>query len=200
MTRLLIVCLLFVLISLKAYTQKEIVVKQLPEICLTQTEVELFKLINEYRVEKGLPEVTLSSSLSFVARTHAKDQTENFKEGKRCNMHSWSNKGYWSTCCYTPDHKKAKCMWDKPRELTNYQGDGFEISFFSTYDYSSPADFAKDILDGWKKSPGHNDVIMNKKIWKDMKWKAIGIGIYGEYANVWFGSVPDKAGEPLQCE
>jgi hypothetical protein len=200
MTRLLIVCLLFVLISLKAYTQKEIVVKQLPEICLTQTEVELFKLINEYRVEKGLPEVTLSSSLSFVARTHAKDQTENFKEGKRCNMHSWSNKGNWSACCYTPDHKKAKCMWDKPRELTNYQGDGFEISFFSTYDYSSPADFAKDILDGWKKSPGHNDVIMNKKIWKDMKWKAIGIGIYGEYANVWFGSVPDKAGEPLQCE
>lgn len=200
MTRLLIVCLLFVLISSKAYTQKEIVVKQLPEICLTQTEVELFKLINEYRVEKGLPEVTLSSSLSFVARTHAKDQTENFKEGKRCNMHSWSNKGKWSACCYTPDHKKAKCMWDKPRELTNYQGDGFEISFFSTYDYSSPADFAKDILNGWKKSPGHNDVIMNKKIWKNMKWKAIGIGIYGEYANVWFGSVKDNAGEPLQCE
>jgi len=200
MTRLLIVCLLFVLISSKAYTQKEIVVKQLPEICLTQTEVELFKLINEYRVEKGLPEVTLSSSLSFVARTHAKDQTENFKEGKRCNMHSWSNKGKWSACCYTPDHKKAKCMWDKPRELTNYQGDGFEISFFSTYDYSSPAGFAKDILNGWKKSPGHNDVIMNKKIWKNMKWKAIGIGIYGEYANVWFGSVKDNAGEPLQCE
>lgn len=91
-------------------------------------------------------------------------------------------------------------MWDKPRELTNYKSDGFEISFFSTYDYSSPANYAKDILDGWKKSPGHNDVIINKKIWKDMKWRAIGIGIDGEYANVWFGTVEDSAKEPLQCE
>lgn len=196
MTRLLAFCFILVLVSAKAYTQKEIVVKKLPEICLSQTEIELYKLINEYRSQKGLPEVKLSISLSFVARTHAKDQTDNFKEGKRCNMHSWSNKGSWSSCCYTPDHKKAKCMWDKPRELTNYPGDGFEISFFSTYTYSSPEAFAKDILNGWKKSPGHNEMIINKGIWKKIKWQSIGVGIYGEYANVWFGAVEDSAGEP----
>jgi hypothetical protein len=200
MTRLLIVCLLFVLFSARVIAQKEIVVKQLPEICLTQTEIKLYKLINEYRLQKGLPEVKLSGSLSFVARTHAKDQADNFKDGNRCNMHSWSNKGSWSSCCYTPDHKKAKCMWDKPRELTNYQSDGFEISFYSTYPYSSPEAFAKDILNGWKKSPGHNDVIMNKSIWKNMKWQAIGIGIYGEYADVWFGALEDTAGDVLPCE
>lgn len=199
MARLLLACFILVLFSFKVFPQKKIVVKQMPEICLTQTEIDLYKLINEYRAQKGLPEVKLSVSLSFVARTHAKDQTDNFKDGGRCNMHSWSNKGSWSSCCYTPDHKKAKCMWDKPRELTNYQADGFEISFYSTYPYATPEAFAKDILNGWKKSPGHNDVIMNKSIWKNMKWQAIGIGIYGEYADVWFGAVEDSAGEPEIC-
>lgn len=200
MSRLLAFCLILLLYSCKAYSQKEPIVKQLPETCLSQTEFELYKLINEYRAQKGLPEVKLSASLSFVARTHAKDQADNFKDGNRCNMHSWSNKGEWSSCCYTPDHKKAKCMWDKPRELTNYPADGFEISFYSTYPYASPEAFAKDILNGWKKSPGHNEVIINKKIWKDMKWLAMGIGIYGDYANVWFGAVDDIAGEPALCE
>jgi hypothetical protein len=199
MSRLLAVCIILILFSIRVYSQKDKTEKQLPEICLTQSENDLYRLINEYRAQKGLPEVKLSVSLCYVARTHAKDQTDNFKDGNRCNMHSWSNKGTWSSCCYTPDHKKAKCMWDKPRELTNYQADGFEISFYSTYRYSSPEAFAKDILDGWKKSPGHNDVIVNKNIWKDMKWAAIGIGIYGEYANVWFGNIEDTAGEPSIC-
>jgi hypothetical protein len=199
MSRFLAVCLILLLFTSGSYAQKEVAVKQLPEICLTQTELDLYKLINEYRAQKGLPEVKLSASLCFVARTHAKDQTENFKDGNRCNMHSWSKNAAWSSCCYTPDHKKAKCMWDKPRELTNYQADGFEISFYSSFPYSTPEAFAGDILNGWKKSPGHNDVIMNKNIWKSMKWQSIGIGIYGEYVNVWFGATEDSAGEPLQC-
>jgi len=200
MPRLIAVCLLLILFSGKVYPQKETTNKQLPEICLSQTEVELYKLINEYRVQKGLPEVRLSASLCFVARTHAKDQTENFKESKRCNMHSWSKKGNWSSGCYTPDHRNAKLMWNKPRELTNYPGDGYEISFYSNNKYTSPAAFAKDILDGWKKSSGHNDVIMNKKIWKTLQWQAIGIGIYGEYADVWFGKEEDSAIKPLPCD
>jgi hypothetical protein len=200
MPRLLVFCILSVLISVKAYSQMAVPEKLLPEICLSETEMELYRLINEYRIQKGLPEVKLSASLSYVARTHARDQTENYKESNRCNMHSWSNKGEWSSCCYTPDHKRAKCMWDKPRELTNYTGDGYEISFYTTYPYTSPAAFAKDALDGWKKSSGHNEIIINKSIWKNVKWQAIGIGIYGEYANVWFGKEVDGAGVPVKCE
>jgi len=200
MPRLIAACILLVFFSTHMYSQKEKVVKQLPKICFSQTEVALYKLINEYRVQKGLPEVRLSTSLSIVARTHAKDQTENYVSGKRCNMHSWSDKGNWSSCCYTPDHKKARFMWDKPRELTNYQGDGYEISFYSTYIYATPAAFAKDILDGWKKSPNHNDVIMNKNIWKNVSWQAMGVGVYGEYADVWFGKEVDSAHESLPCE
>lgn len=199
MYRIFALSLILILISIRIFGQQEKQVSLLPEHCLTTTELELYKLINAYRSQKKLPEVKLSASLCYVARTHAQDQTENFKNGKRCNMHSWSDKGKWSSCCYTPDHKKSKCMWDKPRELTDYQGDGYEISFYSTYRYSSPAAHAKDILDGWKKSPGHNDVIINKGIWKNAEWQAIGIGMNGEYANVWFGKEDDPAGEPKPC-
>ena len=190
----------FLLLAGSISAQQQSAVKSVPETCISATEAELFRLINEYRKQKGLPEVKLSASLSYVARVHAMDQTENFKEGKRCNMHSWSDKGSWSSCCYTPDHKKSKCMWDKPRELTNYQGDGYEISYWSTVNYTSPEAFAKDILAGWKNSQGHNDVIINKSIWKNVSWNAMGVGVYGEYANVWFGKEDDSAGEPVICE
>lgn len=199
MPRLIIVCIFLGLFYGKTFSQKATTVKQLPEVCLSQTEIELYKLINEYRVQKGLPEVKLSVSLSFVARTHAIDQTGNYKSSTRCNLHSWSDKGSWSSFCYTADHKNVKKMWNKPRELTNYQGDGFEISYYSTYNYPSPQAFAKDILEGWKKSPNHNNVILNKNIWKNVRWQAIGIGVYGEYADVWFGKEEDKAGAPLPC-
>jgi hypothetical protein len=200
MSRILKFCFILVLLGAKAYSQPGNPEKLVPAFCLTQTEVELGRLINEYRAQKGLPKVKLSVSLSWVARTHASDKADNFKDGTRCNMHSWSSKGSWSSCCYTPDHKQAQCMWDKPRELTNYEGDGYEISFWSTARYDSPAAFAKDILDGWKKSPGHNDVITNKSIWKNVEWQAMGVGIHGEYADVWFGKETDSAGEPGQCE
>lgn len=200
MSRLPAVCFLLVLFTAKVYSQKSVAENQQAAICFTQTESQLYRLINEYRTQKGLAAINPSIALSVVARTHAVDQTENFREGSRCNLHSWSSKGKWSACCYTNDHKKAKCMWDKPRELTNYQGDGFEISFFSTYPYTSPEAFARDILDGWKKSPPHNDMILNKGIWENVKWQSIGVGVYGEYANVWFGSEEDKDGEPGLCK
>lgn len=188
------------LFTIAVSAQQEIKVKLIPEVCLTPAEKQLYRLVNEYRKQKGLPVVRLSASLCYVARTHAKDQTDNFRDGKKCNMHSWSDKGKWSACCYTPDHKKAQCMWDKPRELTNYQGDGYEISFWTTFPYDSPEAFAKDVLEGWKKSPGHNDVIINRNTWKKVTWKSMGVGIFGEYANVWFGKEEDSAGEPLDCE
>lgn len=200
MFRLLLVFCISVLFAANSFAQKEKNPVPLPETCLTPEEFHLFNLINEYRQQKGLPVVKLSASLCYVARTHAVDQTANFKEGKRCNMHSWSDKGSWSSCCYTPDHRKAQCMWDKPRELTNYQGDGYEISFWSTYEYTTPEAKAKAILAGWKKSPGHNEVIVNKSIWKNANWQAIGVGINGEYADVWFGKEEDSAGEPKVCE
>ncbi|MBI9038067.1 MAG: CAP domain-containing protein [Bacteroidales bacterium] len=171
----------------------------LSEFCISETEFELYKLINDYRNDKGLSKIELSKSLSFVAKTHAKDLAENYKESERCNMHSWSNNGDWSSCCYSSDHRKAKCMWNKPEELTNYKGIGYEIAFYST----DPADLANQAeasLRGWKKSKGHNSIIINRGQWKKAQWKSLGIGIYGDYVVAWFGQENDPDGKPTFCE
>jgi uncharacterized protein YkwD len=152
---------------------------------LTQEEKHLYDLIMKYRKELKLPEIPLSKSLTFVAQTHVKDLKENKPEKGECNMHSWSSKGKWTECCYTDDHAQAECMWDKPREMTSYKGNGFEISY-----WSSAGATADEALKSWKNSPHHNDVIINKDIWKD-KWNAIGIGIFENHAAVWFGNEID---------
>ncbi len=79
-------------------------------------------------------------------------------------------------------------MWNKPREIAGYEGDGYEIAF-----YSSDGAEAEESLDGWKNSPGHNPVIVNMGTWEKLEWKSIGIGIYGNYSVVWFGAEPDAS-------
>src|SRR4051812_17318311 len=88
---------------------------QLEETCLSKEEAKLYDLIMKYRKEKKLPKIQLSISLTHVAQTHARDIMENSPNKGSCNMHSWSNKGKWSACCYTNDHAKSECMWNKPK-------------------------------------------------------------------------------------
>jgi hypothetical protein len=163
--------------------------------CLSEEEMKLYNLINDYRKAKKLPKIPLSKSLSYVAQAHCRDLMQNRPDKGNCNAHSWSDKGKWTSCCYTPDHKKSECMWNKPKELTPYPGIGFEIAYQSSADAK-----AADALEGWKKSPGHNAVIINSGTWKNQKWKAIGIGIYGGYATVWFGTETDPEGEADKCK
>jgi Cysteine-rich secretory protein family len=162
-------------------------------VCISAEEKKLYDLITEYRKKHKLPVIPLSKSLCFVAREHVKDLAINRPDKGDCNMHSWSDKGKWSPCCYTDDHKKATCMWDKPSELTSYKGAGFEISCIGVKT-------AESALEGWKGSPGHNNVIINSAHWKKMAWHAMGIGMYGGYAVVWFGEAVDKEGKPEVCE
>jgi hypothetical protein len=70
--------------------------------------------------------------------------------------------------------------------LTSYKGNGFEIA-----SGQSKGANALDAINSWKKSSGHNVVMINLGMWKNVKWKAIGIGIYGKYAVVWFGKESD---------
>lgn len=163
-------------------------VGEAPEIeegALNETELELYESINEYRDEEGLEPVPLSYSLTIVARTHVQDLIAHGNEvlSGECNMHSWSDHGDWTSCCYTPDHAEAQCMWDKPGELTNYPAPAFEISSGT----SSP----QGALNSWKSSQGHRAVILNEGQWADYEWRAMGIGIDGGYAHVWFGTAED---------
>lgn len=171
-----------------------------PEARLSAEELKLYQLVMAYRKANQLPEIPLSVSLTYVAQEHCKDLYTNKPDLKKnCNTHSWSDKGRWSSCCYTPDHKQSGCMWNKPRELTSYKADGFEIACGSSepiYDnFVMTAEYA---LDSWKGSVHHNNVVLNKDIWKAVKWNAIGIGIYKGFAVIWFGQETDAAGAPAK--
>lgn len=158
-------------------------------VTLSSEEEKLYQLLSEYRAQYGLPAIPLSVSLTEVAQTHAHDSAI-YPPSGQCNLHSWSNSGFWSSCCYTPDHAQAECMWDKPRELTSYLGNGYEIAYGGD-NYTANA---RDTLNGWKSSSDHNAVITNQNIWQNNQWNAVGIGIYQGYAFMWFGEETDPAG------
>jgi uncharacterized protein YkwD len=176
--------LVFFVFLLTGFGQKP----KVEDVCLSPEEKKLYDLIMEYRKSKKLPPIPLSEKLTLVAQTHAKDLSEHyeFNPKNKCNPHSWSDKGNWTACCYTNDHKAGNCMWSKPQEIAGYLGSGYEIAYYSSLGAS-----AKEGIDGWKVSPSHNPLMINTGTWSKVKWKAIGIGIYKEYGLVWFGEVED---------
>ncbi len=178
------VFIIFILIYL--LSAREALSQTTATYCVSSQEKELLGLINNYRKSKKLPAITLSPELTKVAKIHARDLETNHPDIGKCNMHSWSDKGNWIPCCYTDDHKNAAKMWSKPSELTKYTSNGYEIAYESS-DGARP----DEALMSWKKSPGHNDVIIEKGVFNKIKWKAIGIAVEGNYALVWFGAVAD---------
>jgi hypothetical protein len=143
---------------------------------INTTERELFRLINEYRAESKLPPVAMSEPLSLVANRHLLDLTLNLKY----LTHGWSN------CPY--DIKKEdtwNCIFQSPQRLnTGYTGQGFENLYRNLNGNASPV----SALEAWKKSPIHNNLILNLDIWNKTKFDAFGVAVSGNYAAIWFGS------------
>ncbi len=173
--------------------EEDRVISALMALGLSEKEAKLYYDINAYRESLGLPKLSLSKSLTTVARTHVADSNAHTPEnqvdvrGIQGNLHSWSSYGSWTPVVYTSDHQYAANMWSKPSELTSYPGSGFEIS--SRYSLAMTPDVA---LDSWKGSQGHNDVMTTQGMWSDLK--TMGVGIDGKYAHVWFGQDADPAG------
>ena len=169
------------------------VISALMAMGLSEKEAKLYYGINAYRESLGLPKLSLSKSLTTVARTHVADSNAHTPEnqvdarGIQGNLHSWSAYGSWTPVVYTSDHQYAANMWSKPSELTSYPGSGFEISAW--YSLTMTPEVA---LDSWKGSPGHNAVMTTQGMWSDLK--TMGVGIDGKYAHVWFGQDADPAG------
>ncbi len=155
----------------------------------TTEEKKLLSLINIYRGENKLKPIESSEKLNLVAQLHASNLQKHYKESNRCNLHSWvEEKGKpWKTCCYTDNHSNAECMWEKPAQISNYKGNGYEIAA-----YSSDSITAEMALKLWIESNGHNNVMLNKGIWRKISFKGIGVGLCGNYAVVWFGEYSDN--------
>lgn len=173
-------------------TQKRIIVPL--NFCISPVEVELYNMINEYRKAYNLPPIPLSKSLSFIAKTHVKDLFFNRPDQGACNFHSWSDKGGWKPFCYPKDEKKNNSVWDKPKELTPYKSKGYEIVYWE----NNPVNI-DSIIPFWKSIDYFNSFLIYTGKWQGKKWMAIGIGIYENYAAVWFGEIPDQEGVPRIC-
>ncbi|MEC9398052.1 MAG: CAP domain-containing protein [Myxococcota bacterium] len=146
---------------------------------------EIVALVNAERAKKNLPAIPLSPSMCKVASIHTRDLADNSPVSGECNLHSWSDKGSWTACCYTSDHAQAECMWKKPGELTDYPGFGYENSAAGV----STADAAVGL---WMNSSGHRGVILEEGIWQGANWQSLGADMHGGYAVLWFGKEPDN--------
>lgn len=147
-------------------------------------EQKLFNLVNDYREANGLDDIPASRALSLVANRHVVDLAKNIGEV----THSWSDAPYSSN-----DSSTWPNMWEAPQRFTNYPGNGYENAFGGSGGYVATAE---DALTGWQGSPGHNNVILNRDIWMDLDWEALGVGIYEGYAVLWFGEEVDSTGSP----
>lgn len=146
---------------------------------LEPEEQKLYDMVNQYRTQNGLATIPISKALTLVANRHVHDLTSNI--GKL--THSWSDASYSSN---------PTAMWEAPQRFsTGYTGNGYENAY-----WSSSGATADGALLSWKNSPGHNEVLLNLGIWQSSTWKAIGVGIYGEYAVLWVGEVTDSTGTP----
>ncbi len=166
--------------------------------CLNEQEATLAALVNGHRAGNGLPPVPVSRALSTVGQWHVWDLNSNAPAVGACNMHSWSGvrPDLWTAVCYTPDHAQAAGMWNKPREITGnvYGSVGYELSAGGSAGIG-----AAQALALWQGSPGHNTVILNQGSWAGRTWRAMGVGLSGGYAVLWFGEQSDPLGTIAPC-
>lgn len=136
---------------------------------------------NAIRKENGLPAIPMSSSLCKVGRKHVLQLSRRPQIAQGgCNLHSWDD------CCYTSDHQNTNCMWLKPKEVAGFETTGYENA---ANGYATSA----DALNGFLKSQGHREVILNEGEWAKKVWRAIGAGIKDRYYVLWFADEADVA-------
>lgn len=154
---------------------------------LTQDESILFNMINDFRRQNKLSSIPLSKDLCIVAQTHIADLIKWKPQDKGCSLHSWSGSGKWTSCCNTKEVFGIQCMKSKPREITGYPGDGYELIYWGEENAT-----AVEAAELWRDVEASADMILSRSKWKAYQWKAIGVGIKDGYAVLWLGDKTDS--------
>lgn len=164
------------------------------DLCISAEEYKLYELINALRTANNMPAIRLSASMTHVAHLHVADLNQNHPDTSICNLHSWSDKGDWNSCCYQAYVPNQNCMWNKPKELTPYKYRGYELAYFD------PEGIIPDsLMSFWLEFRQVQDMLLNRGTYKEKKWKAVGAGIQNGYAVIWFGQVKDPLTVPKIC-
>jgi len=164
------------------------------DFCISDDEVKLYELINNYRKSINLVEIPLSKSLCYVAKKHVTDLHTNKPDTGTCNFHSWSDKGNWVACCFEKEIKDKSCMLNKPKELTSYGGSAYEIIYWENKQATADKAFRQ-----WKETSVARSVISNFKNWEAYSWNAMGVAISEGFAIAWFGEEADTETETKVC-
>jgi len=165
------------------------------DFCISQQEYKLYSLVNAYRAKLALDAIPLSKSLSYVAKVHAADLSKNFTTNDDCNMHSWSDKGQWKAFCFPADQNRRSDVKDKAREIANYPGKAWEITYWE----NEKIDVAF-VLEFWNSIPYTASMIGNTGKWANKTWQSMGIGIQDGYVLLWLGEKVDLEVSTQICE
>jgi hypothetical protein len=164
------------------------------DFCISEDENRLFESINLFIVENGGKSLSLSKSLSYVARTHINDLSQNRPDTSVCNLSSWSDKGNWTACCYNPYILDPDCMWDKPKQITEFRYRGYELALYFEEEFNSDT-----VMLMLYSSKFALDMLLTKGEYSSKKWDCMGVGINNNYSSIWFAQRPDNAGKPKVC-
>lgn len=167
--------------------------------CMSPDDVELYNLLNTYRVQNGRTALPPSFWLGATAQWKIWDRNNNpGAVSGQCSTHSWSNNPppgvFWSPVCWTGSQSGE--MWFKPREISAgvYTGHSFELTA-DAGGLQTPA----QALAQWQNSPAHNPVILQQGAWAGITFTGMGVDLSGPYAILWFGSGANNGGEMLPC-
>lgn len=154
---------------------------------ISEDEAILYNMINDMRRQNKLSIIPLSEALTIVAHVHLNDLVLNKPQDNGCSVQAWSKSDKWTSCCNTMDAAGIKCMTSKPKEITGYNGNGYELAYWGE-DKATPA----DVSTLWQQANASADMILSRGKWKGFQWKAIGVGIKDGYAVLWLGDKTDK--------
>ncbi len=160
--------------------------------CVSSEEKALTDALMTARTAQQLAPLPLSSSLSYVAHLHAKDLAENYDPESDCLLSSWSDQGEWKPCCNLPKYPEGDCMWAKPRELSNYKANAYELIFQLPDSVAREEEIAAFLL-----ASTELQAMLLEEGWGG--WKAFGVGKSGKFISLWFGHAPDPAGVAQTC-
>jgi hypothetical protein len=86
-------------------------------------------------------------------------------------------------------------MWKKPREISGHRSNGYENIYWTS------APFAPAMaINYWEGKKEELDMILQQGNWKRHAWRTMGVGVYGNYAAVWFSEKPTDDPSMAQCE
>jgi len=165
------------------------------KFCISPQEKLLFDQLNQLIKDYGKAKLELSASLSYVAKVHVSDLLNYHPDTSFCNMSSWSDKGDWTPCCHNPYIPQQDCMWDKPKELTQYPYRGYELVSYFEEEFN-----VDSVMNLWSSSKQVLDMVLMNGNFDKKRWVCMGVGMNENYVSVWFGQRGDNQKKPGVCD